>query len=1137
MLRFISLSLPIIMASMPVVRGQSDPNTPFPGNRVNGFYQQQAQDFLASGRSHPTDLLPQFPGLDGGGFGHWGQNPEDASFDRSLNEANTGNLVCQLIRHFGKVTPKGVSVLIDEATGTSVLFDPEQLTVTDAWQGGFVEWGFVRFGLMQGVAANGTQLGNSQAARWLTPAQTPIRYRGFYRCGKEVIFACSIGNASILQHAAFSEGCLLRRLEIFGSLPSGTALVLAETSADQNVTAVNSAHGSSLRITRQQSTEQLQLSVVTGEATLSHNEGIARIDVQSTPRTSLLIQQQFGPPKADLQPAKTAAQPVLTQILESLAENQYPKSIPPQWADQTVTTTAVPADNSVPLAIDTLPLPHFPNNPFGSAMRIGGVGVLQDGRIAVATLMGEVWICSGTENIESAGQLTWQRVAAGLYRGLGLTVQNDRILVLGSDQITRLHDLNGDGEADFYECVTNEYPTTGGHDFCTSLQQNAQGELYWSVSAHDFGVAHRDSSGHIRSLGSGLRNSNGIGVSPAGDVVLATVQEGTWTPATAIFEVSPDSYHGLQGPKPNRGKYGYDLPLCYIPRGIDNSSGEVRYLPSDDRLGPLSGAVLGTSFGACQSYLVLRDVVDGRSQGAVVPLPGDYLSGVCRTAFSETDGCIYIAGTEGWQSYATEDGCLQRIRPADTKLTIPQTFESWNNGLRIQFSEMLDPNSITAANVFCQQWNYLYSAAYGSPEFSVRQPERQGHDYVPVKSVHLLDDGRSVFVEIPQLHPVMQFHFHAQFRTANGSDFQSDLFATILSQREDFTDFSGYAAVKRRPVPDFPRPETPQQDPRLTEQEKYGTNFGWVSSSQKLSVEAAPGLQYTPQILRVAPGARVSLAFHNADPGMPHNVAVVRADAIDDFGTRSMQLASNPRAIATHYVPDDPREICFSPILQPGDTYTMFFEAPQEPGEYRLVCTYPGHWRVMQAALFVIPDAEPLPEVNLTPTRSFVRMWTMNDLSDAADQLNNSSAERGARIFTEAGCIRCHKMNNQGSPLGPDLTAVSRKYRGHGLLQQILQPSTEINRDYQTWVAVLTDGRALSGIKTAESAQSVTLLPNPLQLDSAVTLNRDDIDELVASATSTMPENLLITYSRQEILDLLLYLQHGDPNPVTKQEQ
>jgi putative heme-binding domain-containing protein len=718
-------------------------------------------------------------------------------------------------------------------------------------------------------------------------------------------------------------------------------------------------------------------------------------------------------------------------------------------------------------------------------------------------------------------------VASGLYRALGLVVQRDQLLVLGSDQITRLHDFNGDGEADFYECVTNAYPTTGGHDFCTSLQQDGRGELYWSVSSGDFGVAHRNSAGVIRRLGSGLRNSNGIGVSADGSVVLATVQEGTWTPASAIFEVREGSYHGLKGPQANRGVYGYDLPLCFLPRGVDNSSGELSFLPEDERLGALSGAILGTSFGACQAYVVTRDVIDGHAQGAIVPLPGDYRSGICRAVYSAEDGGVYVGGTEGWQSYAAEDGCLQRLRVIPEELALPRGFEAWNNGVVLRFSEELDPQSVVAENIFCQQWNYLYSAGYGSPEFSVLQPGRQGHDYVPVKSVHLLGDGRSVFLEIPQLHPVMQFHVHGRLRTRRGVAVLPDIFATIVKQREDFRGYGGYAAVVKRPAPGFPIAEKYEQDPRLVAQEQYGTNFGWVSSSLKMSVSAAPGLQFEPRVLRVVPGARVSLAFRNGDPGMPHNVAVVRADAIDEFGERSMQLASNPRAIATHYVPDDPRELCFSPILQPGDAYTMYFEAPREPGEYRLVCTYPGHWRVMQGSLFVLPEGVPVPESAFVPVRSFVRTWTTADLGDEADRLQGRSFAQGRAVFESSGCSKCHRMGDGAAGPGPELTKVAERFRGRRLLQQILEPSAEIHQQYQTWVAVLSDGRALSGLKVEETGDAVALLPNPLKPTERVVLPRSEIEELEASKTSTMPMGLLITYTRDEVLDLTAYVQSG----------
>ena len=579
--------------------------------------------------------------------------------------------------------------------------------------------------------------------------------------------------------------------------------------------------------------------------------------------------------------------------------------------------------------------------------------------------------------------MTWQRFAAGLYQPLGLTVQDGKIIVGGNDQITRLHDLNSDGEADFYECVTNEYPTTGGHDFATSLQQDKAGNLYWATASRDFGLTKLVTSSaetKPRSLGNGLRNSNGIGVSADGNVVLATVQEGSWTPATAIFNVGGNSFHGHRGPRNDRPPYGYDLPQCFVPRGIDNSAGEIIFLPEDRRLGPLAGMTVGSSYGYGQHYLVLREEVGGAVQGGVVPLPGEFNTGSCRWSFSEIDGCLYVAGTEGWQSYGRENGGLQRLRHTGKDLPLPVRTEARENGLIVHFNTEIDAASVDLKNVFCQQWNYLFSGGYGSPEFSVRDEGRQGHDLVNVRSIHLLNDKKSVFLEIPQIHPVMQFHVHLRLRTDRGESFVPDMYLTLYEFEQSFTEFEGYQRFAKRPWPEFPKAEAYKQDPRLVEQDRFGTNFGWVSSAKRLTLNATTGLRYEPQLLRVAPGQRVALTFHNTDPGMPHNVVVVPADKVESIGEAAMLLASNPRAIATHYVPDDPAEICFSPILNPGDQYTVYFEAPRESGHYRFLCTYPGHWKVMQGNLFVIPDGEPLPDVTAsTQQRKFVRNWAMSD--------------------------------------------------------------------------------------------------------------------------------------------------------------
>jgi hypothetical protein len=71
------------------------------------------------------------------------------------------------------------------------------------------------------------------------------------------------------------------------------------------------------------------------------------------------------------------------------------------------------------------------------------------------------------------------------------------------------------------------------------------------------------------------------------------------------------------------------------------------------------------------------------------------------------------------------------------------------------------------------------------------------------------------------------------------------------------------------------------------------------------------------------------------------------------------------------------------------------------------------------------------------------------------------------------------------------------------------------------------DGRVIAGLLLEQSDTAVTLLPNPLKQESRITLSRSDVEEFDASPISTMPMSLLITYSRDEILDLLAFIQSG----------
>jgi len=178
--------------------------------------------------------------------------------------------------------------------------------------------------------------------------------------------------------------------------------------------------------------------------------------------------------------------------------------------------------------------------------------------------------------------------------------------------------------------------------------------------------------------------------------------------------------------------------------------------------------------------LVLRDVVDGEAQGATVALPGRFLSGAMRGAFNPRDGHLYVVGSTGWQTSALKDGSFQRVRYTGKPLDVPVAWRARSNGLTLTFAQSLEKETAEDVGSFAvEQWNYRYAAQYGSKDWSVANPNKEGHDAVQVRSAKLLEDGRTVFLEIPDLKPVMQLQLQYNLDTKEGGSLRGKLYATI----------------------------------------------------------------------------------------------------------------------------------------------------------------------------------------------------------------------------------------------------------------------------------------------------------------------------------------------------------------------
>lgn len=124
----------------------------------------------------------------------------------------------------------------------------------------------------------------------------------------------------------------------------------------------------------------------------------------------------------------------------------------------------------------------------------------------------------------------------------------------------------------------------------------------------------------------------------------------------------------------------------------------------------------------------------------------------------------------------------------------------------------------------------------------------------------------------------------------------------------------------------------------------------------RVRISATPNLRFDPDAFSVKPGSAVELTFYNPD-NMYHNLVVVDAGAVDRVGLAADLMAGDPKGLEKHYVPDDPGVLHWTPQLTIGGarTHVLRFYAPDEPGDYPYLCTFPGHWRAMRGVMRVEP--------------------------------------------------------------------------------------------------------------------------------------------------------------------------------------
>lgn len=814
-------------------------------DRIYDFYSKQAAYF----RSHDVSatLLENFPGLDGGTLGHWGNQNESTWADNRWNETHLGSLQSGVFRGAGKQITRGICVQLEN--GLAACFDPETCSYPVVWKNGFVSFSAVRHGFMHGLQMQGEPLDVPAAAF----PDLPRSYLGLYRDGPSVVFHYRIGDVEYLDAPRNVDGRLEPVVAPIADHPARHVL----------------------------------------------KGGQAR----------------------------------WTQTFTKPIELRSPESV-----------------HEAPYIVETIQPPF--ENPWNALMFFGGHAFLPDGSALLCTMQGDVWHVSNFAY--PATSATWKRFATGLHQPQGIVIDNTGIFVLGRDQITRLHDLNNDGEADYYEAFCRVYQTSpAGHDYICGLERDQDGYFY--TASGNQGLLRISPDGkHVEVLATGFRNPDGLGLTSAG-VVTVPCSEGSWTPASMICAIPTQTelrpfhpeigghrppFFGLGGPRNGKAP---DLPLVYLPRGLDNSSGGQTEVTST-AWGPLQGQMLHFSFGSGSHFLLLRDEVRGQLQGGVVPLPGEFRSGAHRGRFSPRDGQLYVSGMAGWGSYTPDDGSFQRVRYTGHTVQLPVGFHAHENGIVLKYTAPLDPQIAgNVLNHFAQAWNYRYSPGYGSPELSTRHYGTPGHDVFKITRAIVLADRHSLFLEIPDLQPVNQLHLS----TTVENNRSHDLFLTIHALDAAF-DNGGTIPTIAKTIAPHPL----LKDVAYASKVKPNPWTRRIPNAREIVLETGTNLSFKTRLLRAKPNEPLHLKLVNPDV-VPHNWALIQPGTLQSVGDLSNKLIADPDAFIRHYIPESPDVIVHTDVVQPNSEFTIDFHAPTKPGTYPFLCTFPGHWLVMNGEMIV----------------------------------------------------------------------------------------------------------------------------------------------------------------------------------------
>lgn len=405
---------------------------------------------------------------------------------------------------------------------------------------------------------------------------------------------------------------------------------------------------------------------------------------------------------------------------------------------------------------------------------VAGLDVAADGSVYAGTRYGQVW------RLEP-GMAQWTLFADGLHEITGLLCdrKTGQIFASQKPELTELIDKDGNGRADIYKVVTNNWGYKGNyHQYAYGPVRDKEGNFYGTLNlGHGGGLSvggaimtidspfrgtcyRVNSSGDYETFAWGLRSPAGIGINPVNDEIFYTDNQGDWNASSSLHHLTKGYFAGHPASLLYHPDYeGKDLnkltpddfakirkhPAVWIPHGeLANSPGNPVFDMTGGKFGPFQGQMFVGDQTRSNVFRVVLDKVGDDYQGCAINMVDHLQCGAIRLAFAP-DGSLWVGETSrGWGSVGGTPFGLQRIIwDGKSKPCEIDSVKLTKTGFELLFTNPVTQEAADPKRYKLSHWGYLYQGAYGSPKVDEKNVE--------ASSAVLSADGLKVSLTVPEL--------------------------------------------------------------------------------------------------------------------------------------------------------------------------------------------------------------------------------------------------------------------------------------------------------------------------------------------------------------------------------------------------